>query len=518
MKGTGGFWGLAVLFVVAVGVTIGISMLRTNIMTKKLEARQYPLMLVELSDEDVDPITWGKSFPSQFESYLKTQEDTAYTAYGGSLPYSKLIRYPQLTRLWGGYAFAFDFNEERGHFYTQIDQIETMRNNQAFLNAKGLKKFKGQPGACMNCHSGWVPKLVRDMGWSEMNKTPYLEVVDYLEENIGEGPHGSMLGSACADCHHPSDMSLRVTRPAYLNAMQIRGYETDEKSGLKASRSEMRSHVCQQCHVEYYFKKGTNELTFPWSKWPKGEPFAIEMLDAYYDGLQNVPDSFERDWVHNETGAPMLKVQHPETELFSSGIHARSGVSCADCHMPFVREGAVKVSDHHIRSPLFDVEASCRTCHSISDEAIHARVNQIQTKTALGLREAEASILALIDDIAAARGEMRGKSEPLIDAVLEKPRDFHRRASMRWDFVASENSTGFHSPQEASRILGQAMDYARRGQLLLQANLQEHGVVLAPTTGAGQIPEPGGVIAEHHPPVGSIPPDALRAIDERALR
>jgi nitrite reductase (cytochrome c-552) len=315
-----------------------------------------------------------------------------------------------------------------------------MRNNQAFLNAKGLKKFKGQPGACMNCHSGWVPKLVRDMGWLEMNKTPYLEVVDYLEENIGEGAHGSKLGSACADCHHPSDMSLRVTRPAYLNAMQVRGYETDEKSGLKASRSEMRSHVCQQCHVEYYFKKGTNELTFPWSKWPKGEPFAIEMLDAYYDGLQNVPDSFERDWVHNETGAPMLKVQHPETELFSSGIHARSGVSCADCHMPFVREGAVKVSDHHIRSPLFDVEASCRTCHSISDEAIHARVDHIQTKTALGLREAEASILALIDDIVAAREEMQGKSEELIDSVLEKPRDFHRRASMRWDFVASENS------------------------------------------------------------------------------
>jgi nitrite reductase (cytochrome c-552) len=70
MKRTGGFWGLAVLFVIAVGVTIGISMLRTNIMTKKLEARQYPLMLVKLSDDDVDPITWGKSFPSQFESYI----------------------------------------------------------------------------------------------------------------------------------------------------------------------------------------------------------------------------------------------------------------------------------------------------------------------------------------------------------------------------------------------------------------------------------------------------------------
>jgi nitrite reductase (cytochrome c-552) len=513
MKGKGGLWKLAVLFVVVVGVTFGIAMLRTNIMMKKLEGRMYPMMLTELSDEDVNPEEWGKSFPSQFESYLRTQEDTAYTAYGGSLPYSKLIRYPQLTRLWGGYAFAFDFNEERGHYYTQVDQIETMRNNQAFLNAKGMVKFKGQPGACMNCHSGWVPKLVRDMGWLEMNKTPYLDVVAYLEKNIGEGPHGAELGSACADCHHPSDMSLRVTRPAYINAMQIRGYEVDEKSGIKGTRSEMRSHVCQQCHVEYYFKKGSNELTFPWSKWPKDAPFEIEMLDAYYDALQSVPDTFRQDWVHNETGAPMLKVQHPETELFASGVHARSGVSCADCHMPFKREGALKVSDHHIRSPLFDVEASCGTCHSIPKQEILARVTLIQSKTASSLREAEQSILALIDDVVAARAELEGKGDSVIEAVLEKPRDFHRRASMRWDFVASENSTGFHSPQEANRILGQAIDYARRGQLLLQKNLQEQGIVLAPTTGAGRTPEPGPVIAEHHPPVGSVPPASLREID-----
>jgi nitrite reductase (cytochrome c-552) len=513
MKGKGGLWILAVLFVIVAGISFGIAMLRTNIMMKKFEGRMYPMMLTELNDEDVNPEEWGKSFPSQFESYLRTQEDTAYTAYGGSLPYSKLIRYPQLTRLWGGYAFAFDFNEERGHYYTQVDQIETMRNNQAFLNAKGMVKFKGQPGACMNCHSGWVPKLVRDMGWLEMNKTPYLDVVTYLEKNIGEGPHGAKLGSACADCHHPSDMSLRVTRPAYIKAMQTRGYATDEKSGIKGSRSEMRSHVCQQCHVEYYFKKGSNELTFPWSKWPKDAPFEIEMLDAYYDALQEVPDTFRRDWVHNETGAQMLKVQHPEAELFSSGIHARSGVSCADCHMPFKREGALKVSDHHIRSPLFDVQASCGTCHSISKEAILARVTLIQSRTASSLREAERSVLALIDDIAAARVELEGKSDSVIEAVFEQPRDFHRRASMRWDFVASENSTGFHSPQEANRILGQAIDYARRGQLLLQKNLQEQGISLVPTTGAGKIPEPGSVIAEHHPPVGSVPPAALRRID-----
>jgi nitrite reductase (cytochrome c-552) len=507
---------LAIIVVVVAGITFGVSILRTNIIEKKAEGRVYPMLLAELSDEEVSPEKWGKSFPSQFESYARTQEDQAFTPFGGSLPYSKLIRFPQLTRLWGGYAFAHDFNEERGHYYTQIDQIETMRNNQAYLNAHGLTKFKGQPGACMNCHSAWIPKLVRDLGWPALNKTPYLEVVAHLEKSVGKGSQGSELGSSCSDCHHPSDMSLRVTRPAYINAMAIRGYEKDEKAGLKGTRNEMRSHVCQQCHVEYYFQPGTQELTYPWSNWPKNAPFEIEMFDAYYDALQDVPGAFRQDWTHAETGAPMLKMQHPETELFSAGIHARSGVSCADCHMPFKREGAIKVSDHHIRSPLLAVEDSCRTCHSISQGALQDRVASIQNKTARSLREAEGSILALMDDISAAKVALAGQEQSVTDAVFQQPREFHRRASMRWDFVASENSTGFHAPQEAQRILGQAIDYARRGQLVLQKKLQELSIALAPTVGTGTIPEPGSVIGEHHPPVGAVPPAALVDIDARA--
>ena len=52
------------------------------------------------------------------------------------------------------------------------------------------------------------------------------------------------------------------------------------------------------------------------------------------------------------------------------------------------------------------------------------------------------------------------------DESLKGPRDLQRKAQWRLDFIAAENSTGFHAPQEAARILGEAIDYARQGQIL----------------------------------------------------
>jgi nitrite reductase (cytochrome c-552) len=165
------------------------------------------------------------------------------------------------------------------------------------------------------------------------------------------------------------------------------------------------------------------------------------------------------DWKHKETGAPMIKIQHPEFETWSSSIHARSGVACADCHMPYVRDGAVKVSDHWVRSPLAHINQSCQTCHHQTEEELRARVDLIQNRTAGLLRKTETALLDAIDAINAA--QKSGAS----DAALEQARHLHRRASLRWDFISSENSTGFHSPQESARVLANALDYARQAQL-----------------------------------------------------
>jgi nitrite reductase (cytochrome c-552) len=289
-----------------------------------------------------------------------------------------------------------------------------------------------QPGACANCHSGDAPNLIKSMGWEAFNHTPYQEISSTLHSGI-----------TCNDCHDPATMALRITRPAFQQAMEKRGIDLS-----KATRQEMRSYVCGQCHVEYYFLGDNKLLTFPWEK-----GLNIDNINEYYD------EYGFKDWVHKETGAPMLKMQHPEFELYSTSIHNQSGVACADCHMPYIREGALKVSDHWVRSPLTNVANACQSCHKMDEDKLTERIVTIQTRTAKLLRETETAIIAAIDAINAA------KAAGATEADLKEAWDFQRKANMRWDFISSENSTGFHSPQEAARVLGDALNFARMAQI-----------------------------------------------------
>jgi nitrite reductase (cytochrome c-552) len=409
------------VFLVAAALTAGVAALLVNINTRKAEAVQYPLKVVEIADNEIDPAVWGQNFPVQYDSFRMTEQSLGETPYGGSNNYSNLERYPAMVRIWAGYAFSKDHNEERGHFYAQIDQENTQR-----------VKLVSQPGACINCHAAEVPQLIEELGWETFNATPYNDLVDRLH-----------TGSSCSDCHDPDTMELRITRPAFANAMEARGIDLEN-----ATRQEMRTYVCAQCHVEYYFAGDNKVLTFPWTNGLK-----IGDIEQYYSDINF------KDWTHAETGAPMIKIQHPEFELWSTGLHARSGVSCADCHMPYVREGSVKVSDHWVRSPLFNINQACQTCHNVPEDQLVQRVTIIQATTADLLRDSEEALIAAIDAIVAAREA--GATDEQLDAALQ----LHRGASMRWDFISSENSTGFHSPQEAARVLAEAIDLARQAEL-----------------------------------------------------
>jgi nitrite reductase (cytochrome c-552) len=415
-----GVW-LAVIFVGAALIVAAIGLLLVDIQTKKNEARMYPLQMLNIPRDELDPEIWGANFPREYDSFLKTADSTIETRYGGSIPYSKLEKNPALVRLWAGYAFSVDHKEDRGHQYALQDQKDTQR-----------VKVVSQPGACANCHAAEAPQLIAELGWEQFNRTPYNDLKDQLH-----------LGTSCADCHDPDTMELRITRPALKNALEARGIDLST-----ATRQEMRTYVCAQCHVEYYFLGENKTLTFPWS-----QGLNIDNIEAHYDAYQF------KDWTHKESGAPMVKIQHPEYELWSTGIHAKSGVTCADCHMAYVREGAVKVSDHWVRSPLANISESCQVCHKQNEEELRERVLTIQDKTAELLRRAETAILDAIDTIAEA------KQAGATDADLKDARDLHRKASIRWDFVSSENSTGFHSPQEAARALAAAIDYARQAEL-----------------------------------------------------
>ena len=206
--------------------------------------------------------------------------------------------------------------------------------------------------------------------------------------------------------------------------------------------------VCTQCHVEYHFQGTGSLLTYPWHKGIKAE-----QIEQHYD------ETGWKDWTHPRTGAPLLKAQHPEFEMWSQGIHARSGVACADCHMPYKREGAEKISDHHVRSPLLNIARSCQTCHRYPESEIQARVSIIQDRTKALMVRAEEAVLGLISSIE------RAKTAGASDEQLAAPRQMHRKAQWRLDFVAAENSMGFHAPGEAARLLAEAIDYARQGQV-----------------------------------------------------
>ncbi len=211
--------------------------------------------------------------------------------------------------------------------------------------------------------------------------------------------------------------------------------------------------VCGQCHVEYYCGPKMT-LQFPWGKGLK-----VEQIEATWNETKFSDGHRFYDWKHAKTGAEVLKAQHPEFEMWSQGIHARSGVSCADCHMPYVREGAVKVSSHHVRSPLLDVSRSCQTCHRFPEEELQARVAIIQDRTRKLMDRAEDALVALIGDVEAAKA--RGVTEAQLGPVLE----LQRQAQFRADFVNAENSMGFHAPQEAARVLAESIDFSRQGQL-----------------------------------------------------
>ena len=149
-------------FAGAGAVTIAILALLFNIQARKEEAFQYPLNVVEIPEGEVNPEVWGRNFPMEYDSFVKTELDYGSTEYGGSTPYSKLEKVPAMKRIWAGYSFAVDHNEERGHYYALIDQLNTQRT-----------KIVDQPGACANCHAAEVPALIEKMGWAAFNHTPY---------------------------------------------------------------------------------------------------------------------------------------------------------------------------------------------------------------------------------------------------------------------------------------------------------------------------------------------------------
>lgn len=443
---------LALITLVMTLITFGTVALLVNIFERKREAQNPFFRVVALTDDTEDPAVWGQNFPLQYEGYLKTS-DQVRTRFGGSeaIPrtpsqadprsvtaQSRLEEDPRLKTLWAGYAFSKDFREERGHAFMLEDQVFTERQSVA-----------KQPGTCLHCHASmYVPykkagngDLIK--GFEALNVLPYAEAKNHVKHPV-----------ACIDCHDSQTMALRVTRPGFIEGIKtfkafqgIENYDVNKN----ATRQEMRSYVCGQCHVEYYFKGPEKRLTYPWKNGLKAD-----QILSYYDEV-----GF-KDWTHADSGAPALKAQHPEFELFSQGIHGRSGVACADCHMPYKREGAMKISDHHVRSPVLNLANACQTCHHWKEEELKERVEVIQASTFEMRNIAMNAVIELIGEIKTCVQAKSCDDKKRTEAQAEQ-----RKAQFLLDFIEAENSMGFHAPQEAMRVLGLSLEHTRKGQKAL---------------------------------------------------
>lgn len=425
--------GWALLLVAAVA-TFLLGLLASSILTRREEARQQ-VPLRPIGEWETDSSKWGENYPREYDAYKKMADSSTKTKYGGAEPRDYLQETPANVILFAGYGFSKEYRQARGHTHAIEDVTETKRVNDK------------TPATCWTCKSPDVPRLMHTMGPEKF----YAGNFDAMKPEITH-PIG------CLDCHEPNTMKLRITRPALREAFERQGKDIDQ-----ATHQEMRTLVCAQCHVEYYFKGKENYLTFPWDKGStKGA--SPEQMEEYYDAADFA------DWTHAISKTRMIKMQHPDYEVYSSGVHAYRDIACADCHMPYRTEGGVKFTDHHIQSPLLNVANSCVVCHRWSEAEIRSRVEGIQDKVHQTRGLAETTLAKAHFDIAAAMQAGAGDEE------LAAVRKLVRSAQLRWDYVAASNGMGFHSPEECVRILAASIDLAGQCRVECARILAKHGV------------------------------------------
>ncbi len=384
------------------------------------QVREERAKLPAIGENEIDPAVWGKHYPRTYDSFLKGKETGVSTKYGGSNKFDKAKEQPEMKTLFAGYGFGEEYFEERGHFYALEDN-------------KNITPARRKAGAvCLYCKSPAIPGLLAKYGDS-FGSYSYDEMYKQVKFSIG-----------CSDCHDPKTMALRITRPALVEALQRQG-----KDWKLASRQEMRSLVCAQCHVEYYFTKDPKKVTFPWDK-----GWTADQMEEYYGEYGK---TIHVDWVHPQSGTKMLKAQHPDYEFSQGGTHNAAGVSCADCHMPYIREGNVKLTSHWWVSPTRTINQSCTQCHREGEEWLKSRVNYIQDRNYEALRKAGELNVQAIKEI-----EKSSKSQGVDQKLLEKARAVHRSAQWRWDYMSAENSMGFHNSQQGLSTLSKSIDLAHQ--------------------------------------------------------
>lgn len=421
------------LLIVTLVVVFFLGLLAANITERKAEAQFVNTPKVKIAENEPRNEVWGENYPREYQSYYETADTSFRSKYNGSGMIDMLEVDPRLVVLWAGYGFSKDYNQGRGHFYAIDDLRNSLRTGAPTGEDDGP-----MPSTCWTCKSPDVPRLMAEEGVAEFYSGKWSRIGAEIVNPIG-----------CADCHDEKTMNLRISRPALVEAFERMG-----KDITKASHQEMRSLVCAQCHVEYYFdknkEKGSAYLTLPWDK-----GMSVEAMEKYYD------EKGFKDWTHKLSKAPMLKAQHPGYEVHLTGVHADRGVSCADCHMPYKSEGGQKFTDHKIQSPLNNVANSCQVCHREETEKLVQNVYERQDKIIENRDKLEELIV---------RAHVEAKKAWDLGATEEQMKDILtgiRHSQWRWDYAAASHGGSFHSPVEIGRVITTGITIAQETRIKL---------------------------------------------------
>ena len=385
-------------------------------------------------------------YPREYETWAMTEDTTFVSMYNSSQEVDVLAQRPEMVILWAGYAFSRNYNTPRGHKHALEDMRKILRTGNPGID--GDKDM--QPATCWTCKGPDVPRMMRELGTGEFYHKRWSELGTEIHNTIG-----------CSDCHDARTMDLKPARPALYEAWATAG-----KDVKKASHQEMRSLVCAQCHTEYYFDKVTDYLIFP-------QKYGLTCEDAekWFDEIGFY------DYIHPLSKTPILKAQHPGYEVALQGIHGQRGVSCADCHMPYKQEGGVKFSDHHIMSPLANIDRTCQTCHRQDAEVLRQNVYERQQKCTEVRDRAEKELATahIEAKFAMEKGATEAEMKP-IQALL-------RKSQWRWDYAIASHGATFHAPQEVTRLLSHSVDFAQQARLQISKVLAKHGFI-------GDVPMP----------------------------
>ncbi len=434
-------WLAWVLFFATIVVVFFLGLLASSIVERRMEATFVNTPQTKISPYEPRNEVWGQNFPRQFQSYYGTADTSFRSKHNGNAMIDMLEVDPRLVVLWAGYAFSRDYSQGRGHFYAITDIYNTLRTGGPKTDDEGL-----QPTTCWTCKSPDVPRLMNETGVTQFYTGKWARLGSEVVNPIG-----------CADCHDNKTMNLTITRPALVEAFDRMG-----KDIKKASYQEMRSLVCAQCHVEYYFNKKVaeeaNYLTFPWNN-----GLSAETMEEYYDNIEF------SDWTHAISKAPMLKAQHPDYEVYTTGIHAQRGVSCADCHMPYKSEGGQKFTDHKMQSPLNNVANSCQVCHREETATLIANVYERQDKIIENRDKLEELLVRA--HVEAKKAWELGATDDQMKNILQGI----RHAQWRWDYVAASHGGSFHSPVESGRVITSGITIAQETRIQLARLLAQLG-------------------------------------------